>query len=410
MNILQHSFKSKFLLFLILVISEYLLQSVLFDRIVVLLVFFYCLYLGSKEKYIVNPFYLFSLTPFSLLIYFSTGENYMTELKHETYLLAVINMIVFVFALNNRKDTKDTRKLIDIKSSLELVFHSVILFVISLTENLFPFISSILWIFSIPSIVCAIKSRKFIMIILVGLYFFISLQLNPSKLAVLLTLITIMVTLEKYYNTNVRTKRNLLLFLLSGILLMILSFKYANKDGNAYDSNEGLEYYAAQGVEWEASADLFMPYMYITTPWSSLQHVMETQKNNTYGLWLFKPILGYFQLDDYFKNQYFLESYSSFNTFTYLTCGYKDFGYWGSVLTSLLLGVYVNLVYIRFKNSNSPLDLSIYVCVSLAVVAMFFSNHFFMASYPFTIFIVMELYAFVIQLFKNSKIPKSINA
>ena len=130
----------------------------------------------------------------------------------------------------------------------------------------------------------------------------------------------------------------------------------------------------------------------MTTPWSNLQYVTETQPKSTNGLWTIKPLLGYAQLDDTFENNYKLEPYSSFNTFTYIVCGYKDFGFWGSVVMSLFLGFFVKKVYSRYKVSQSPFDVAIYVCAGLAVVEMFFSNHFFMQSYPFTIVIIMELY------------------
>lgn len=401
-NIFLGRSKYNWLFILPLIAIAVILKLVVFDKFLVFLVLLRCLQLGSRENYVINPFYLFCLTPFSLLIYVSVGEIYMIELEHETYLLALINMVAFVLALSFSSRRK-RRIQVDTYSSLELVIHSFILFFISLTENLFPFIGSVLWIFSVPSIVCAIMSRKMIMFVLVALYITFNFYVNSSKLGVLLTLITLMVTFEKYFFKQIRKNYKNFFYLLIGIILMLFSFEYANKDGNRYDSAEGLNYYSEQGVDWSASASLFLPYMYFTTPWSNLQYVIKTQRENSYGLWLFKPILGYFQLDDYFESHYYLESYSSFNTFTFISCGYRDFGFWGSIWSSLFLGIFVNRVYLRYKASQSPFDVAIYICVTLAVVAMFFSNHFFMVSYPFTIIIVVELYIFSIVLFKNRK-------
>ena len=48
--------------------------------------------------------------------------------------------------------------------------------------------------------------------------------------------------------------------------------------------------------------------------------------------------------------------------------------------------------------SRSPFDVACYVLTAIATLEMFFSNHFFMQSYPFTIVILMELYKkFIIQ-------------
>ena len=120
-------------------------------------------------------------------------------------------------------------------------------------------------------------------------------------------------------------------------------------------------------------------------------------------MWTFKPFLGYVQLDAPFEKEYELVAYSSFNTFTYIVCAYKDFGFFGSVFMSLFIGFYVKKVYSRFKVSQSPFDVAIYACVSLAVVEMFFSNHFFMQSYPFTILIVISIYRFFTSLRKVNK-------
>ena len=130
--------------------------------------------------------------------------------------------------------------------------------------------------------------------------------------------------------------------------------------------------------------------MYLETPWVNLQYVTETQDNRTYGMWALKPLLGYLGLRD--DEDYKLEPYSSFNTFTFISCQFKDFGYYGSVLLSLFLGFFVKKMYSLSMRSNSPFYLGAFVLVALATLEMFFSNHFFMQSYPFTIFIMMWLY------------------
>ena len=173
---------------------------------------------------------------------------------------------------------------------------------------------------------------------------------------------------------------------------MIYAFSFANKGQATSDADAIINYYSEQGVVWSLSSNLFLPYMYLTTEWANLQYVTETQTEKTNGLWTFKPLLGYAQLDDTFENDYKLKAYSSFNTYTYIVCCYKDFGFWGSVGLSLFLGMFVKKIYTRYEFSQCPFDLGIYVCTALAVVEMFFSNHFFMQSYPFSIVILMGIY------------------
>lgn len=135
-----------------------------------------------------------------------------------------------------------------------------------------------------------------------------------------------------------------------------------------------------------------MPYMYFISSWNNLQYVMQTQTSHTYGLWSIKPLLGYFQLDNFFSASYSLKSYSSFNTFTYITVLFKDFGILGSTFLSLFLGLFVGYVYEYKYLSTDYLDICCYSMVACATAEMFFSNHFFTQSYPFTILIIIWLY------------------
>jgi len=382
------------------VIIALIFRSVVFDEFSVILIFVSCVLLGRKETSLINPFYLFSLTPLSLLIYVNVGSFYMLDLTHETYLLAIINMSAFVFALSSTRGYKKVPSIAGTNSSRDLVVHSVILYILSFSANLIPFLSSVLWVFSIPATVCAVKSKKKIMLIFVALMIGVSMLGEISKTSVLLNIVTLLITYEKYYITTAKQKRKLFIYTIFGFFFMVFSFSFANKERGSYNADDVVDYYSKKGVTWSLNSNLYMPYMYMTTPWANLQYVTETQPKNTNGLWIFKPLLGYAQLDDIFENDYKLEAYSSFNTFTYIATGYKDFGFFGSVVMSLFLGFFVKKVYSRYKISQSPFDVAIYSGVALAVLEMFFNNHFFMQSYPFTIFIVMGVYRF----FVSSKI------
>ena len=391
-------FKSKItlLIFLISVIIILTFNSILLDKLLLLLVFVSCLLLGKKESSFINPFYLFSLTPLTLLIYFNVGSFYMVDLKHETYTLAILNMIAFIFALSFNNDYKKVLPYVGTNLSNDLILHSIILYILSLSANFIPFLSSVLWVFVVPAIICAMKSKNKIMIIsMASLIVFSLIYGTSSKTGVLLYILTLLISYEKYYFKTANQKRRLFIYAIFGVFLMIFSFSFANKERGKYDSDDGLNYYSQQGIEWSLTSTAFLPYMYLTTGWSNLQYVTETQPKSTNGLWTIRPILGYLQLDDLFEKEYELVSYSTFNTFTFIVCAYKDFGFFGSVFMSLLLGYYVRKVYSKYKVSQSPFNVAIYACVSLAVLEMFFSNHFFMLSYPFTILIVMNMYVFL---------------
>jgi len=377
---------------IILIVIAAVFGLIWVDRLCVAILFFICLIIGSKETYYLNPYFLFSITPFSLLMYINIGNIYMQNLTHKTWLLAIINIFAFIIALYYTPGFKTIKRCLGVGTDGRLIFNAIVLYIVSLFAYLIPQLASVLWLFSVPAIVCAMKSKRRIMIVFSLGVIIISFFGGTSKMAVLLNIITIIVCIEKYYVTSLKRKRLVLVLLLLSVIFMIFAFSFANKERGHYDSSTGLSYYQSRGIEWDYHAAFFLPYMYLTTSWGNLQYVTETQNTRTNGLWVIKPLLGYAQLDNLFNSEYELVPYSSFNTFTFITCGFKDFGYWMSIILSLFLGFYVKKVYTRYCISRSPLDVAIYVCVALAVAEMFFSNHFFMLSYPFTILIIMEIY------------------
>ena len=381
----------------ILVVMSALIESIFFDKITVLAFIIALILLGSKERAFVNPYYLFVLTPFSLLIYNNVIDRYMLDLTHNTYLLAIINIMAFIVALSLGpviKIKKTYKSKSDSKWSLRLKIF--VLFSLSFVGFFVPFLHSIFWLFSIPAIVIALKSKEIKLVLVVLGYILFVASISLSKTALLLYILTFVVSLNKYYVFSGKRAIWLKVFSVCGIVFLIYAFSFANKDRGLYDAEEGLEYFGREGHSWEFDATLFLPYMYLTTPWTNLQYVTESQDSRTYGLWVIKPFVNYFQLDESFEREYTITPYSNFNTFTFISVGFKDFGFWFSTLSSLMLGFFVKKVYVRYLVSFSPFDTATYAIFALATVQMFFSNHFFMVSYPFTMLIVMWLTKFFV--------------
>ena len=369
-------------------------SSILICRVTVFLIMLLCISIAKNDRFIVTPMSLFALTPFSLLIYKNFGDAYMVNLKFETWLIAIINMYAFVMAYKYTPSFSNFKKCIGNADAKLLQIQAVVFYLLSLVGKFIPSIESIVWMFSIASVVCALKSRKRTMYIFVIVIFLVSALGVTSKSTMLTYCITFIICIEKYIFINEKQRKWIKLILALGVLFMIFTFSFANKGRETHSSEESLELYSRRGIEWNYSAGLFMPYMYITNGWTNLQHAMNTQDTRTYGLWSLKPLLGYLQLDENFKDDYSLKSYSSFNTFAYMTYGFKDFGYWLSILMSLFLGYFVKKVYSRYSISRSPYDVASFVLVAQATLEMFFSNHFFSLSYPFTIVILMSMIKF----------------
>lgn len=385
-NVLNH-------LTLFTIVLSVLSQTIWLYRVSAILIFLLCLCLSKKEKSILNPYLLFSVTPISILIYHNFGDLYMVDLTPETWGIAIINMYVFVFSLWKIPEFRKVRW--ESFKRRSLVLQSFVFYMLSLLAVVIAPLASILWMFAIVAFVCALKTRNRMMLLFAIAIFLISAFGMTSKSAMLTYSMAFLICYEKFYAKTDREKKRIKWLILGGVCFMIFSFSFANKDRGDYNADEGLENYSKRGIEWEYDSNLFMPYMYLTNGWTNLQHVMETQDERTYGLWMVKPILGYLQVEDEFKREYKLQPYSTFNTYTYITCGFKDFGYWLSIIMSAFLGFFVKKVYSRYTLSESPYDVACYVLVAQATLEMFFSNHFFTLSYPFTIVILI----FIVRLF-----------
>ncbi|MDD6042739.1 MAG: hypothetical protein PUB87_03170 [Eubacteriaceae bacterium] len=371
-------------------------------RACVLLLFVICILRGMREKYFLNPYYMFALVPFTLLIY-ANISNYHLDLTVNTWLIAIINIASFVIALDFTPEYKHLEKCKGVGDGIQLAEHTIILLVLGFMPTVYTLVlggimplASIFTLFSSGAIVCALKSRNKVLIGIVISVFIISWVGYVSKSSVLTFAIAILIGYEKYYVESAKQKRRLIVLAILGLLLMIAAFSFANQGRGSKSGMNAVQYYATYGdLTWNRNASLLMPYMYMTTPWANLQYVMETQANHTYGLWLIKPLISYFQFDSLFSKFYELRAYSNFNTFTYLAYCFKDFGFWGSCISSVFLGIFTKKVYSRFTVSRSPLDVACYILVAQAVVEMFFSNHFFTQSYPFSIVVIMGIYKLV---------------
>lgn len=365
-----------------------------------------CIFWGRKEECLVNPFLLFALTPFTLLIYRNISDTYMMDLTKETWLIAILNIGAFISALSY---ISNGEKRVAVKPSDEQLYTDAIIlavagFVPSLLFLVFGIavpLYSIFGLLTVPALMCAIKLKNARLIIVFMLLYGITWINNVSKSTILTTCLAFLIGFEKYFVKSKKHKRWFFILCVVGLVIVILSFTFANQNRGMKSAEGQLAYYTKYGgVTWNGAAALFMPYMYLETPWTNLQYVMQSQDTRTFGLWLIKPLLGYLQIDSLLAEHYQLIPMSSFNTYTFIACQFKDFGMGGSILISALLGIFVRYVYTKYKSSEDPLDAACYVYVAQAVLEMFFSNHFFQQSYPFTIVALIVLYKCVFRKIK----------
>jgi len=390
-----------------------------FNRLGILLLFIVCIYKGRKESYLFNPYYLFSITPLSLLIYFkSVSPYYLTNLSQSTWSIAFYNISMFIIGLSlisSYKSMENSIKNTNHDNSFNiknLLFHTKLFLLLGMLPTIYGFfigfptllsgnlygmkvyatalpLASVLTLFKYPAIAYAIKSKNKKTIVFTLLLCIFDIFINFNKFQIGLLLFVVLISNIKYSMRTNRVNVRIFIYILFAALILFWSFDY-------YDSLRGYDtanyLIKANRVSGSINKRLILPYLYLTTPWVNLQFVMETSTSHTYGLWVLKPFINYFQLDGLFIEQYTLIPRSTFNTFNYISVLFKDFGFIGSGIISLLLGLMIKMIYTHFRKTTSPFAVAAYSLNAYAVFLMFFSNHFFMQSYPITILIMMMIY------------------
>ena len=378
-------------------------------RILALGLFFICIIKGAQEGYAFNPYYLFSLTPLSLLLYeYKFSTYYLDRLGSYVYSLALFNIAAFVvgLALIKHRPARaplNGRELYEqalcypllVLGMLPVIYGIVQAPGVLLSGNflgmsaytsLMP-MSSILMFCRYPALVLAFKSKRRGRVVAVLFCCVLALMLSFNKTNLTFLLFIILFSVHKYYVKSYKSRKYFRISCIAAVILLLSSVTFYDQIRSDFDSTEALVRTGSSGLP----KFLMLPYMYLENSWTNLQYVIETQPTHTFGLWLIRPLLFYFRLDGAFSDAYVLSPASSYNTYTYIAIPWKDFGFAGSILVSFGLGLFVSTVYRKFRSSSSPFVTAAYALNAVAVLEMFFSNHFFYLVYPFTACIIALL-------------------
>lgn len=378
-------------------------------KMLALALFFACIYLGMREGYPFNPYFLFSLTPLSLALYeYTFSTHYLDKLDPYVYVVALCGISAFIFglALLRRPGKAHARRGGGAREEglfYPLLFLGMLPVAYGIMQSpgtllagdfigmseytgLMP-MSSILMFCRFPALALAFKSkRKGRIVIAFGCCAF-ALLLSFNKTNLVFLVFTLLFSIHKYCLTSRRGRRAFWLLCAAAAVGLIVSVTFYDDVRSDFDSTAALVNTGSSGLP----EFLMLPYMYLECSWTNLQYVIETQPDHTFGLWLMRPLLFYLRIEGAFEDAYTLIPASSYNTYTYLTIPWKDFGLVGVILISFGLGLFVGFVYQRFRQSDSPFLAAAYALNAVAVLEMFFSNHFFYLVYPFTAVIIAAL-------------------
>lgn len=393
---------------LVLIIPIVFNNSVGF-RLLLVGCFYLSITLGARDRNIFSPFYLFSLVPLSAALYdYRFVPYYLSPLTNETYSLIIYNVLAFLLGLSMFRfrsassfrdeplDVGGLKKwtwilltiglvptLYVLAAAPALVLSGRVLEAAVYAQNV-PY-SWVFGLFKYFAVAMALKTEHKGTIITTISACIISLVLSFNKTQFLFFMMTLFVAVYKYYTRTAAQRRVFRSVAIIGFSLLIYSVVAYDDARQDFDSTANLIKVGASQVLNET---LMLPYMYFVSAWNNLQFVMETQPEHTLGAWTIRPILVLVGQSHLLADAYTLTPASSFNTFSFLTIHWKEYGFIGSGIMTFFLALYVSWLFQCFKASNSPVMVAIYGINSVATVEMFFSNHFFGLVYPFAMTLI----------------------
>jgi len=377
---------------------------------------FWLMYLGKKSPSVINPYYLFLATPVSLTFYNEDLSSFfLSAIEGFTLIIIFLGIISFCIGLISYTPLKLSKDNINysfwplfILGSfpyiLGILVHGIPIFsddVDFVKSNFFLPIIGQFTVFLFFAQVLAFKKRnKFFMYLsLSSNLFFNIIIVMKSSLGLLL--VTTIFCYLKY--TKIRLKKYLIPLFSLLFFVTLFFFQYfgelRNKDNIEYSYKTLISF---NNSFLDSQGDvLYAPYFYLTTPWSNLDFNINKIKQYEYGLHTLRPILSILQIDEIVSAEKKLIRNYQFNTHTYLTDFYNDFGIIGVIFLSFIFGRFVMIIYYNMLLRNSALDDTLWIYFGFATLMMFFSNHFTSVGYPIIGLIILYFYRTFLKFSKN---------
>lgn len=388
---------------------------------------FLCLMLyraGCKDKDIFSPYFLFMLVPLSIMLYWTKiSSYYLPELPLSTRISIFFGCAAFYLGLTVRRHKFAASYLQQVKP----VIGYSLLFTLAL--GILPYVISTMVLGTLPILaktnVDELKNQFQLPVI--GMFFlFLPLAILIAReqgrlfksvclLAILLSLVNaakfdvifmafvIMFAIVGHQIQVSRTlKTRIITASLAILILLPLLFEqnYNMRSGETMDMR--YDYLISSDRMHDAipvaAFRVVQPYFYFVSSWANFDFCIQHVETYRYGLMTMRPFISLFRLDYLIDVDYTKEVLNpAFNTHSFLTDYYYDFGYLGLVVLPFLLGIVVSWIYRRSRSSNDTVLHAEYAVCGFAVVMMFFSNHF-SAGYPVIAFVLFEAY----RLFKDT--------
>lgn len=392
-----------------------------------------------RDRDYLSPFTLFATSPFAILLYSDyLSASYLPLPEGKTMAYILFSQYSFFMGLWLRKyglRTKAPRSRSEVVKGQYKTEYSYILlgllglfpyilalflgksFVMSMSELTAERVSEFRSTFNIPivsslavclngALLCAARRKLWIAVWIIGIISLSVSLLTVARGSVVVLFLTFVIAFK---SKRIRWKKSLVvcgLLVVFGIFQLYSYIRQGSLESQEYESS--YERYRNTGRIEEVPDFLkpfYFPYMYMTTPLSNYDYIVEGSFPSANGKLTLWPLISTFQL----KRLFGLESYSKpirlwpYNTHAFMADFYLDFGLVGILILPAALGMFVYFYYTRSKNSEDPLIEVQYTYIGFAVLLMFFSNHFTSVAYPLRVIIIFESYRLISSWYNSRK-------
>lgn len=362
--------------------------------------------LGIRERFIINPYFCLFFFPFSLLIYDpNVSLVFLVPLIDEIYVFCACATIAFMLGVELIASRIDIRGwFVDEQLGVKHVGFETAYLRIGLLVSSLWFIYQVAKMahVNLPGSALAVQlvyvgvvfmlrsKRRFGYFVVGFIMLFMLLTMFRKSTFLMLLFLGTLSLIDTAYISRLQMQRMIVVMIGAMFFMVFIAYPakmyfHAHrgfKNLTTYDQlneviEEDSEGYGDMGGTIGTNVYVLRPYLSMTTEWTNLDYVIETQPDSSRGLFFIRPIFKILQLRTPWKELYIEPYKGTYNTFTYLCWQWKDFGYIGAVILTFFEGLLVGWSYRRFRERpNNPIETVRYVFLAVATIEMFFNNHF----------------------------------
>jgi len=382
--------------------------------------FVYCINLGLSKKFLLNPYYLFSITLLSIITYNPRFSLFLISIPLDIYFIIFLGTMSFLLGMitaDKFQKTKVSDEKINVRTLQRKLFW-IVLF-LGLTPHIIGFINVGIPILNADNLdeirLNYLPTGLSYFIFFLPLTILVAYTNKNKKLIILSIILNGLISIIKVSKFDILI---FIIFLLFSHLKYGKSFRLNNKYVSAigvffaipfiFDwfynlrnlDSPNLNFFLSNTLISESLSNaISLPYLYFTTSWSNLTQTISNVTEFNYGVYTLFPFISAFQMDHLISyNSLKLIYMHPFNTFAFITDYYMDFGIIGVISIPFITGILVFSSYKKCITVSNPIKDGQFLILAIPTLMLFFSNHFTSVGYPFIVYILYGLLGILLKI------------